>query len=123
MPRAADFRTSYGPWALVTGASSGIGGQFARQLAGRGLHVIVAARRADRLAALAGELSRKHGPQVEPCAVDLAEPSAVDRLVAAIGDRDLGLVVSNAGFGLKGAFSAARRDELESMLNVNARTP
>jgi short-subunit dehydrogenase len=123
MSRAHEFRTSYGPWALVTGASSGIGEQFARQLARRGFNVLVAARRGDRLAALASELSRKRGPQVEPCAIDFAEPSAVDRLVAAIGDRDLGLVVSNAGFGLKGAFNAARRDELESMFNVNARTP
>jgi short-subunit dehydrogenase len=123
MSRAADFRARYGPWALVTGASSGIGEQFARLLARRGLDVIVAARRADRLAALANELSRKRGPRVEACAVDFADPAAVDRLVAAIGDRDVGLVVSNAGFGLKGAFNAARRDELESMLNVNARTP
>jgi short-subunit dehydrogenase len=123
MSRAADFRVSYGPWALVTGASSGIGEQFTRQLARRGLNVIVAARRGDRLASLASELSRKRGPQVEPCMVDFAERSAVDCLVAAVGERDLGLVVSNAGFGIKGAFIAARRDELESMFNVNARTP
>jgi short-subunit dehydrogenase len=123
MSRAADFRASYGPWALVTGASSGIGEQFVRQLARRRLNVLAVARRGDRLESLASELSRKRGPQVEPCAVDLAERSAVDRLIAAVADRDVGLVVSNAGFGLKGAFTAARRDELESMFNVNARTP
>ena len=123
MSRSADFRASYGPWALVTGASSGIGEQFARQLARRGLNVLLVARRRERLEALAGELTRRRGPQAEVIAVDLGEATAVDQVLAAVADRDIGLVVSNAGFGLKGAFGSASRATLESMFNVNARTP
>ncbi|AMN45567.1 short-chain dehydrogenase [Steroidobacter denitrificans] len=117
------FKEKYGPWALVTGASSGIGEQFARQLARNGINLLLVARRADRLARLAQELGRRRGLQIEPIIVDLAESEAVDRIVAAIGDRDLGLLVSNAGFGLKGDFAAAARGRIEAMLNVNARTP
>ena len=97
MSRAQDFRVSYGPWALVTGASSGIGEEFTRQLARRGLNVIAAARRGERLAALASELSRKRGPEVEPCEIDFAEPSAVDRLSPYV------MVGVETGVGLRAA--------------------
>jgi short-subunit dehydrogenase len=123
MNRIAEFRANYGPWALVTGASSGIGEQFVRLLARSKLNVLAVARREDRLTSLAREFTRRNGPLVEPVVADLADPGGVDRVVAAAAQRDLGLVVSNAGFGLKGAFVSSRRDELEAMLNVNARTP
>jgi len=87
MSRSSDFRASYGPWALVTGASSGIGEQFARQLARRGLNVLLVARRRERLDALAGELSRRRGPQAEVIAVDLGEATAVDQVLTAVAIR------------------------------------
>ena len=65
MSKVSEFTDRFGPWALVTGASSGIGEQFARQLARRGLNVMIVARRADLLTKLAGELTRKRGPTVE----------------------------------------------------------
>jgi short-subunit dehydrogenase len=123
MTRSSDFEQRYGPWAIVTGASSGIGEHFARQLARRGFNLMLVARRRDRLDALAQDLGRKRGAVVETLALDLGEPAAVDRLVAALGERDVGLVVSNAGFGLKGPFLEATRAQLEAMFNVNARTP
>lgn len=123
MAGTKDLKEKYGPWALVTGASSGIGEQFARLLARSGFKLLLVARRADRLESLARELSRRRRLEVQPLVADLAAPDAVDRIVAAIGDRDLGLLVSNAGFGLKGGFTEAGRERVEAMFNVNARVP
>ncbi|HLS82997.1 MAG TPA: SDR family NAD(P)-dependent oxidoreductase [Steroidobacter sp.] len=123
MAKTQDLKEKYGPWALVTGASSGIGEQFARLLARSGVNVLLVARRADRLESLAQELRRRRGLEIELVVADLAEPDAVDRVVAAVGERDLGLVVSNAGFGLKGDFAASERARIEAMFNVNARAP
>lgn len=123
MAKTQELKDKYGPWALVTGASSGIGEQFARLLARSGINLLLVARRAERLEALAKELRRRRGLEVELIVADLAEPDAVDRVVAAVGDRDLGLLVSNAGFGLKGDFAGTARARIEAMFNVNARAP
>ncbi len=113
----------YGPWALVTGASSGIGEQFARQLAGAGLNLLLVARRVERLEQLQVELESAHGVRVDPVIADLARPDGVAIVLAAAAGRDVGLVVSNAGFGLKGGFDSHSSGQLDAMLNVNVRTP
>lgn len=123
MSRAALLREKYGPWALVTGASSGIGEQFARQLARAGFNLLLIARREDRLRDLRAELGQRRRREIELVVTDLADPSVLDQIVARARDRDLGLLVSNAGFGLKGAFESHDRARLEAMLNVNARAP
>jgi short-subunit dehydrogenase len=120
---AADFAHRYGPWALVTGASSGIGEAFARLLAARGIHLVVTARRANLLSALASELSRAHGVEVLPIAVDLAQPDFIGPILAACEGKDIGLVVSNAGFGLKGEHHTIEASQLVAMLNVNCNAP
>jgi len=117
------LREKYGPWALITGASSGIGEQFARQLARAGFDLLLVARREDRLRDLRAELGQRRRHEVELVVADLADPGAVDQVVAAASRHDLGLVVSNAGFGLKGPFESHDRTRLEAMLNVNALTP
>jgi len=114
--KTQDFREKYGPWALVTGASSGIGEQFARLLARSGINLVLVARRGERLASLAQELRRRRRLEIEIVAADLAEPDAVDRVVAAVGERNLGLLVSNAGFGLKGAFAGMERSRIEAIV-------
>lgn len=118
-----DFVDRYGPWAVVTGASSGIGAEFARQLAAARLSVVLVARRRERLEALAAELRAAHGVEVRVCAHDLAEPSAIDALAAAVAELELGLVVNNAGLSWKGSFleqdlAAARR-----MIELNCQAP
>jgi short-subunit dehydrogenase len=119
----SEILQSYGPWALVTGASSGIGEQFARKLADAGFNLLLVARRTDRLQALRDELFHQHGTVVELIGEDLAAADASTRIIEAIGERDVGLVISNAGFGLKGGFNQHDAATLDAMLNVNARTP
>ncbi|HSU15118.1 SDR family oxidoreductase [Longimicrobium sp.] len=113
-----------GRWALVTGASSGIGKAFARELARRGMHVALAARREDRLRALADELASAHRIRTLVLPADLGEPGAAGELwrQAAEG-RDIHLLVNNAGFGLKGAFHELPLERQSEMVRVNCIAP
>ena len=93
-------------WALVTGASAGIGAEFARQLAERGASLVITARRLDRLEALAAELREKYGVRVECIAADLAQTNAVDEICAEIDRRGIrvDILINNAGYGVAGSF-------------------
>ena len=92
----------YGPWAVVTGASDGIGLAFARHLAAQGLSLVLVARREVVLKDIAAALQRAHGVQCLVIADDLADLAAVDRLVARTATLDVGLLVAAAGFGTSG---------------------
>jgi short-subunit dehydrogenase len=104
MARHSEFVKKYGPWAVVTGASSGIGAEFVRRLAAEGFSVALVARRGELLRSLAEEVERRYGVETRCNVVDLSEEAAVDTLVAALNDLDVGLVVSNAGTGQPGHF-------------------
>lgn len=100
----------------MTGASAGLGAEFARQLSSRGYRLVLAARRKDRLDALAAELGN-----ARPASVDLSAPGSVAELVAdiaAAGER-IDLLVNNAGFGLYGDFHQADAGRLAEMVEVN----
>jgi hypothetical protein len=73
----AGFRDRYGPWALVAGASEGLGAQFATQIAARGVNLVLLARRARELALLGDAVAAEHGVEVRALALDLADPEAV----------------------------------------------
>ncbi len=120
---ADDFPQRYGPWALVTGASSGIGEEFARQLAARGLHVAVVARRRDRLEALAEALRASHGVDVRIIAADLTHASAPEVIARDTKDLDVGLLVNNAGFGEKGGFLEIPLEKQLRMIELNCKVP
>ncbi|WP_216893887.1 SDR family NAD(P)-dependent oxidoreductase [Nocardia alni] len=118
-----DFAHRYGPVALVTGASSGIGRSFATQLASRGLDLVLVARRLDRLHELADELRATHGVAVTVQQADLSDPAAPQQVVQAAATLDVGLLISNAGFGVKGPFEEGDADTLSAMLTVNCHAP
>ncbi len=119
----APMSERYGGWALVTGASSGIGAEFARALAREGLPCALSARREDRLAALARELEERHGVETRQIPVDLADPDGAARLAEAVDDLELGVVVNNAGFGYSGRFDRLDPDRLREMIQVNCVAP
>jgi short-subunit dehydrogenase len=110
-----------GRWALVTGASAGIGVALARELAGGGAHLVLTARRQDRLDQLAKELSASHETKTEVFAADLADPDAPEKIFAFTKDRGLqiDLLINNAGFGRYGEFHSAEKQSLLDMVQVN----
>jgi short-subunit dehydrogenase len=109
----------FGPWAMVTGASSGIGRAFAAQLAANGINLVLAARRLSILDEVGHELTRQHHIQYRSVRVDLAEPDFLNTLIDATNDLDLGLVVSNAGDMNLGEFLTTPHDALLAELRVN----
>ena len=97
-----DFVDRYGPWALVTGGSEGTGAAFARKLAARGVNCILVARREAPLAALAGEIRASFEVECVTAAIDLTAADAIDRIVAVVGTREVGLFIANAGADTNG---------------------
>jgi uncharacterized protein len=97
-------KNTFGPWALVTGASSGIGKEFARQLAASGLNLVLVARRLPLLEEVGSALANEYGIGYRTLALDLSEENFLERLETVTRDLDIGLVVSNAGTATPGTF-------------------
>ena len=116
---APAFAWQYGPWALITGASEGIGRAFAMELAQRGVHVVLVARRQAQLEQLANSLTVAHGVQCQVVVANLSHPEGVQQVLACTADRDLGLVVCAAGFGTSGPFLQNDLPTELDMLQVN----
>lgn len=94
------------PWALVTGASAGIGAEFSRQLAAQGYQLVLVARRADRLQAIADELLNTYAAHSVIITADLSQKNACEMIVNRLTDEDIQVeyLVNNAGYGLTGNF-------------------
>jgi short-subunit dehydrogenase len=117
------FAEKYGPWALVAGASEGLGAAFAQELAGRGVHLVLIARRAQALDEVAKSLREKHGVKVRTASVDLGEPDVLARVEAATAGLDVGLLVYNAAYSEIGAFLDQGIAGKLRTLDVNCRAP
>lgn len=113
--------TKFGHWAVVTGASDGIGKAFTALLAQVGFNLVIAARRKEALSELAMQLAGSYGVEVLPVACDLGRPEGVALLEDATASLDAGLLVAAAGFGTSGPFLHAALDVELGMIDVNSR--
>src|SRR6202051_2719133 len=118
MTAALDKRR-FGPWALVTGASSGIGKEFARQIAASGINVVLVARREKLLDEVGQGLANGFNVQYRNVVADLSQEGFLDKLTEATNDLDIGLVVSNAGTGNPGEFLKPDRQLLQATLRLS----
>jgi uncharacterized protein len=109
----------FGPWAVVTGASSGIGREFARQLAAAGINVVLVARRLAMLQDLDAALAEHYGVDSRAVGVDLSNPGAPTLIADATADIDVGLLVSNAGAALPGPFLDSDLQAQRAILRLN----
>lgn len=115
------FLAKYGPWSVVTGASSGIGRETAVLLAEYGSNLVLVARGEARLRELAGELENRHGIAVRVVAADLATDDGVRAVSDSTRDLDVGLLVAAAGYGVSGPFLATPLDQHLDLVDVNCR--
>jgi len=106
-------------WALITGASAGIGKELARVFAANHFNVLLVARDAARLEQLAGELRSQHGIEAVVVGKDLARPNAAAEVRAAAGDTPISVLVNNAGFGAYGEFARLDLGRQTEMMQVN----
>jgi len=117
----ASFSTRYGPWALITGASRGLGAEFARQCAERGLNTILVATNADLLKAQADAIKKDYGVEVKTIVLDLSREDILQEITPITDSLEIGLLVNNAGLSKVRPFLDDTLDQLVKQLHVNAR--
>ncbi|HEY8216416.1 MAG TPA: SDR family NAD(P)-dependent oxidoreductase [Acidimicrobiia bacterium] len=118
-----DFRTRYGPWAFVAGASMGIGAALSHEAAARGLNVAMLARGEALLREEADKVRDEHGVDVRVVPGDLAAPAIADVVAEATGDLEIGLLVYNATIAMQGHFLDVPLDDQLASVQVNCATP
>ncbi|HWA87705.1 MAG TPA: SDR family NAD(P)-dependent oxidoreductase [Opitutus sp.] len=110
----------FGPWALVTGASSGIGREFARQIAASGINTVLVARRRPLLEELGRSLAEEFGTHYRAVEADCSKPELLPKLAGATDELDVGLVISNAGTAEPGLFLQRDRSSMLELIRLNA---
>ncbi len=117
-----NFKEQYGPWALIAGASEGLGAAFAEALARRGLHLVLLARRQEKLEALAATLRQQYAVEVQTQALDLSDQGQLRSFVEALA-LPIGLLVYNAAYSPIGNFVTVPTEQLLQIVNVNVKGP
>jgi uncharacterized protein len=118
-----NFRTRYGKWAIVAGASEGLGAAYAEGLASRGLNLVLVARRSELLESLALRLATKYQVEIKTIIQDLSAPDAAERTLRNILDLEIGLLIYNAAFSAIGPFLRRSLDDHLTEIHTNAFTP
>ena len=118
-----NFKQKYGPWALVTGASTGIGRSISEQLAQQGLNLVAVARNQSKLEILKNDLETNYHIQVKTISEDLSKPEASSEIAEQTVDIDIGLLVANAGIENNGPFIDNDADDESRLLALNIVSP
>ena len=113
----------FGEWAVITGASSGIGREMARQVAKRGINTLLVARSEDVLQTLAEEIEKQNGVETRVVAADLTQEAEVQKVIEVSDGLEVGLLINSAGYALTGEFADNSLDDELGMLNVNLKAP
>ncbi|MCB0501902.1 MAG: SDR family NAD(P)-dependent oxidoreductase [Bacteroidetes bacterium] len=117
------FLEQYGTWAIVTGASSGIGVEFAKQLAEMGFNLVLIARRIENMEQLGKELQSKYNIEYKAVELDLTTEGFYATVAKVIDGLDVGLLVNNAGINCEGAFYRGGLDRNVGMIRLNVEAP
>lgn len=113
----------YGPWALIAGASEGLGAAFAHAAAQRGLNVVLVARRSDALDDVASEIRDRHDVQTRQITADLSKTDAPEQIYDGVRDLEIGMLISNAASEPQGPFLDLPLDRHLFAIDVNCRAP
>ncbi len=119
----ANFAARYGPWAMVAGASEGLGAAYAEQVAARGLNLVLVARRDALLQTLASKLSTNYGVQTKTIALDLSAADAAEQIARATSNFEIGLLIYNAAFSAIGPFLERPVEDHLKEIHTNTFTP
>lgn len=117
------LKKKYGEWALITGASSGIGEAFAEKLASKGINLAIAARRIDRLIALSERLQQSYNVKIIPIQVDLTAHDFLSSIQSNLKNIEIGILINNAGIGLNGNFKDFAPEEISNLIQLNCIVP
>ena len=117
------FLERYGSWAIIAGASVGLGAEYAHQLAGRELNLVLVARRLDLLNSLAAELTSKYGVRTKCVELDLSDVDAAEQVIWHTMDLEVGLLVYNAAFSAVGPFLEQSMDAHMREIHTNVHSP
>jgi hypothetical protein len=120
---ARSLAERYGEWALITGASSGIGAEFARAIAAEDVSCVLTARGEERLVELAADLRERFGVGTRVIAVDLAASGGPGELLSAVEDLEISILVNNAGAGYVGRFDLQDAERLRELIDLNCVAP
>ncbi len=123
MADKVDFLARYGSWAIVAGASEGLGAAYAEELALRGLNLILVARRSELLQALASQLSKRYNVQIKTIVVDLSALDAAEQILRDTNDLEVGLLIYNAAFSAIGPFLERSLDDHFKEIHTNIHAP